>query len=218
MSGEISHVITCDELEGFLYAYLDGEFEPGDKLEFEQHLAQCSRCAHKVHSESIFRENLHQRAREQGARAPEGLRRNIHTQLRHEQQRAALRTWVRAGAAAAVIVAAGGAYIFIRPGVRGLYMAAGLSLNEVFMLHVESYYRRLERETLQGLLADGQGVVLAAGGGIVNDRETYRLLRRRAVTVWLKARPEDHWNRVLQQGDASLTFFRAEPKRMVSGE
>ncbi len=39
------------------------------------------------------------------------------------------------------------------------------------------------------------------GGSIVNDRETYRLLRRRAVTVWLKAKPEDHWNRVLQQGD-----------------
>jgi XRE family transcriptional regulator, aerobic/anaerobic benzoate catabolism transcriptional regulator len=79
--------------------------------------------------------------------------------------------------------------------------AAGLSLNEIFMLHGEGYYRRLERETLQGLLADGQGMVLAAGGGIVNDKETYRLLRRRAVTVWLKAKPEDHWNRVIQQGD-----------------
>ena len=44
-------------------------------------------------------------------------------------------------------------------------------------------------------------MVLATGGSLVNDRETYRLLRRRAVTVWLKARPEDHWNRVLQQGD-----------------
>jgi XRE family aerobic/anaerobic benzoate catabolism transcriptional regulator len=44
-------------------------------------------------------------------------------------------------------------------------------------------------------------MVLATGGSIVNDRETYRLLRRRAVTVWLKAKPEDHWNRVLQQGD-----------------
>ena len=44
-------------------------------------------------------------------------------------------------------------------------------------------------------------MVLATGGSLVNDRETYRLLRRRAITVWLKAKPEDHWNRVLQQGD-----------------
>ena len=79
--------------------------------------------------------------------------------------------------------------------------AAGLTLSEIFQIHGESYYRRLERETLMTLLADGEGMVLAAGGSIVNDRETYKLLRRRSVTVWLKARPEDHWNRVIQQGD-----------------
>ena len=50
-------------------------------------------------------------------------------------------------------------------------------------------------------IADGDGMVVATGGSIVNDKETYKLLRRRSVTVWLKARPEDHWNRVIQQGD-----------------
>jgi XRE family aerobic/anaerobic benzoate catabolism transcriptional regulator len=79
--------------------------------------------------------------------------------------------------------------------------AAGLTLAQIFELHGEAYYRRLERETLMNVLADPGGLVLATGGSLVNDRETYRLLRRRAVTVWLKARPEDHWNRVVQQGD-----------------
>ncbi|MGZ3427135.1 MAG: shikimate kinase [Polyangia bacterium] len=79
--------------------------------------------------------------------------------------------------------------------------AAGLTLSEIFQIHGESYYRRLERETLMALLADGDGMVVATGGSIVNDKETFKLLRRRAVTVWLKARPEDHWNRVIQQGD-----------------
>src|SRR5215475_2941929 len=79
--------------------------------------------------------------------------------------------------------------------------AAGLTLSEIFQIHGESYYRRIERETLMGLLSDGDGMVVATGGSIVNDKETYKLLRRRAVTVWLKARPEDHWNRVIQQGD-----------------
>ena len=79
--------------------------------------------------------------------------------------------------------------------------AAGLTLSEIFQIHGEGYYRRLERETLMGLLADAEGMVVATGGSIVNDKETYKLLRRRAVTVWLKARPEDHWNRVIQQGD-----------------
>ena len=43
--------------------------------------------------------------------------------------------------------------------------------------------------------------VLATGGGVVTDREAYRLLQKRCVTVWLRAAPEDHWQRVLQQGD-----------------
>ena len=43
--------------------------------------------------------------------------------------------------------------------------------------------------------------MLAAGGGLVTSPETYALLRRRALTVWLRADPEDHWNRVVQQGD-----------------
>jgi XRE family aerobic/anaerobic benzoate catabolism transcriptional regulator len=44
-------------------------------------------------------------------------------------------------------------------------------------------------------------MVLATGGGIVTSGETFALLRRSAVTVWLRARPEDHWNRVVRQGD-----------------
>jgi XRE family aerobic/anaerobic benzoate catabolism transcriptional regulator len=80
--------------------------------------------------------------------------------------------------------------------------AAGLSLAAIFELHGEGYYRRLERETLATLLASGGGMVLATGGSIVNDKETFKLLRRRASTVWLKARAEDHWDRVIvHQGD-----------------
>jgi XRE family aerobic/anaerobic benzoate catabolism transcriptional regulator len=79
--------------------------------------------------------------------------------------------------------------------------AAGLSLAEIFELHGEAYYRRLERETLRRFLDETPAAVIATGGSIVNDRDTFRLLRERAATVWLRARPEDHWNRVLQQGD-----------------
>jgi XRE family transcriptional regulator, aerobic/anaerobic benzoate catabolism transcriptional regulator len=79
--------------------------------------------------------------------------------------------------------------------------AAGLALDEVFALHGEEYYRRLEREALERVLAEGRPVVLAAGGGLPASPEAYALLRRRAFTVWLKADPEDHWNRVVQQGD-----------------
>jgi XRE family aerobic/anaerobic benzoate catabolism transcriptional regulator len=79
--------------------------------------------------------------------------------------------------------------------------AADLSLDEIFSLHGEEYYRRLERETLDRVLREQIPMVLATGGGIVTSRDTYALLRRSALTVWLRARPEDHWNRVVRQGD-----------------
>jgi len=79
--------------------------------------------------------------------------------------------------------------------------AAGLSLADIFSLHGEAYYRRLAREVLARFLSETEAGVLATGGGIVTDREAYRLLQKRCVTVWLRAAPEDHWQRVLQQGD-----------------
>ncbi|MDQ3366950.1 MAG: helix-turn-helix domain-containing protein [Myxococcota bacterium] len=79
--------------------------------------------------------------------------------------------------------------------------ASGLPLGEVFALHGEAYYRRLEREVLTQLLAEPTPMVLATGGSIVNDPTNYALLRARCRTIWLRARPEDHWNRVVAQGD-----------------
>jgi XRE family aerobic/anaerobic benzoate catabolism transcriptional regulator len=84
---------------------------------------------------------------------------------------------------------------------RRVERAAGLSLAEIFSLHGEDYYRRLERETLSEVLAELRGMVIATGGGIVTSPDTYAQLRRSTVTVWLRATPEDHWNRVVRQGD-----------------
>ena len=86
---------------------------------------------------------------------------------------------------------------------REIELAAGLPLGEVFALHGEAYYRRIEREVLARLCADAAAppMILATGGSIVNDPTNYALLRARCRTVWLRARAEDHWNRVVAQGD-----------------
>jgi len=99
--------------------------------------------------------------------------------------------------------------------------AAGLTLDEVFALHGEDYYRRLERETLERVLREDHPLVLATGGGIVTAPDTFALLRQRALTVWLRADPEDHWNRVVQQGDrrpmADHPAAMAELRRLLAG-
>lgn len=100
-----------------------------------------------------------------------------------------------------------GAALAKRLGVRFLELdalveeAAGLPLPEIFAVHGEAHYRRLETRALEEFLARGEPCVLAAGGGIVNSRETFELLKRGAVTVWLRAAPEDHMGRVVRQGD-----------------
>ena len=78
---------------------------------------------------------------------------------------------------------------------------AGMSLVEMFTLHGEGYYRRLEREAMEKLLANSPPGVLATGGSLVTHPETWGMVRRQCHTVWLKARAKDHWNRVVAQGD-----------------
>jgi XRE family aerobic/anaerobic benzoate catabolism transcriptional regulator len=78
---------------------------------------------------------------------------------------------------------------------------AGISLGEIFAIHGEDYYRRLEQETLARLFAESKGCVLATGGSIVTDTESWDLVKRRCFTVWLRATPQEHMNRVLRQGD-----------------
>ncbi len=79
--------------------------------------------------------------------------------------------------------------------------AAGLRLAEIFELHGEAYYRRVERAVLDELLTRPTPMVLATGGSIVGDADNFALLRDRCVTFWLKAGPREHWNRVIKQGD-----------------
>jgi XRE family aerobic/anaerobic benzoate catabolism transcriptional regulator len=78
---------------------------------------------------------------------------------------------------------------------------AGMPLATIFEMHGEAYFHRLEREVLRSFLDAHPAAVLATGGSIVTQRETYEMMRQRTMTVWLKARPQDHWDRVVRQGD-----------------
>lgn len=89
---------------------------------------------------------------------------------------------------------------------------AGMTLGAIFEIHGEAYYRQMEREVLRRLVDAGEPLILATGGSIVTDPETWGLLRRRARTVWLKATPREHWDRVVAQGD--VRPMRGRPRAM----
>jgi len=78
---------------------------------------------------------------------------------------------------------------------------AGARLGEVFAMYGQEAYRRFERRALERVLRSHEVAVIAAGGSLVTDPNTYRLLLDNCYSVWLKAKPEEHMNRVMAQGD-----------------
>jgi XRE family transcriptional regulator, aerobic/anaerobic benzoate catabolism transcriptional regulator len=79
--------------------------------------------------------------------------------------------------------------------------ALGSSLANVFSLYGESTFRQAEFKALQSVLERLPKAVIATGGSIVEEANTYAYLREHCFTVWLSATPADHMQRVVDQGD-----------------
>lgn len=84
---------------------------------------------------------------------------------------------------------------------REVEQEAGAALAEVFSMYGQDAFRRFERKALARVLGKQPRAVIAAGGSLVSDPETYGLLLDNCYCVWLKASPEEHMARVMAQGD-----------------
>lgn len=104
---------TCQELDRLLHPYLDGEFQPEERVEVEAHLAGCASCQQRVEAEQQLRLALRRAARHsvQTMRAPASLRAGIQVGLKQEQRRAQYGMWLRAGAMALVVVTVGTGWV-----------------------------------------------------------------------------------------------------------
>lgn len=65
-------------------------------------------------------------------------------------------------------------------------LAAGRSVSDIFAERGEAEFRAGERRVIRRLLS-GPPLVLATGGGAFMNADTRRLIRSRAVSVWLRA-------------------------------
>ncbi|BAT58510.1 shikimate kinase [Variibacter gotjawalensis] len=84
---------------------------------------------------------------------------------------------------------------------REIEKLSGMELAEVFELFGQATFRRMERDALQSVLATHDSFVLATGGSIVTEPGTFELLLSNCYTVWVRASPDEHMNRVVAQGD-----------------
>lgn len=87
---------------------------------------------------------------------------------------------------------------------REIEKEAGIAVSEIFMLYGQQGYRQLERRCLERVVVSYPKVVLATGGGIVTEPGTYQLLLSSFYAIWLKARPQLMFARVMAQHDARI--------------
>ncbi len=78
---------------------------------------------------------------------------------------------------------------------------SGVGLSAIFDLYGQSGFRRLERRCLDQVIERHPRFVLATGGSLVSEPATFERLLTMCYTVWLRATPEDHMQRVIAQGD-----------------
>lgn len=97
----------------------------------------------------------------------------------------------------------------------------GMSLAALFDLYGQAGFRRFERKALDRVVAENPKMVLAVGGGLVSDAATYERLLSGCFTVWLRARPAEHMERVMAQGDmrpmADSRESMADLRRILKG-
>ena len=78
---------------------------------------------------------------------------------------------------------------------------SGVSLSAIFDLYGQGGFRRFERRCLDDVIERYPRFVLATGGSLVSEPATFERLLTMCYTVWLRATPEDHMQRVIAQGD-----------------
>jgi XRE family aerobic/anaerobic benzoate catabolism transcriptional regulator len=84
---------------------------------------------------------------------------------------------------------------------REIERVAGCGISEIQNLLGQAAYRRYERRALEEAIRLYPDAVIATPGGIVSDPATFNQLLSHCYTVWVKATPEEHMQRVVAQGD-----------------
>lgn len=84
---------------------------------------------------------------------------------------------------------------------REIERRSGASLSELFDMFGQETFRRAERDALEEVLAREPAFVMATSGSIVTEPATLERLLAACRTVWVRAEPQEHMARVMQQGD-----------------
>ena len=87
---------------------------------------------------------------------------------------------------------------------------AGMAISDIFATRSEAAFRKIESELLPKALEPG--AVAALGGGTPIDDANWRVIRERAMTVYLQASFEIMWVRINDFGERPLAARLSRPE------
>jgi len=98
--------------------------------------------------------------------------------------------------------------------------AAGSTISDIFTLHSEDHFRKMEKEILRRAL-ERENIVLSCGGGAIIDIQNRRLLKKKSIVVWLDAsagiiaeRLKDNGSRPLLADNSKKSIVNLLEKRL----
>ncbi|HYG52554.1 MAG TPA: shikimate kinase [Flavobacteriales bacterium] len=93
-------------------------------------------------------------------------------------------------------------------------LKAGMPVPQIFMSHRETYFRKLETELLKELL-DQNDLVISLGGGTPCSDENIKMLKEKALTVYLKLNAGMLHSRLISNYKRRPLLAKHKPKDLL---
>lgn len=89
-----------------------------------------------------------------------------------------------------------------------------MSISDLFDAYGEAEFRALEERVIRRLLQEGPMILSTGGGAFINER-TRSIIKRRGLSVWLRADLDILWERVRKRSHRPL-LHTADPRGTLS--
>jgi shikimate kinase len=88
-----------------------------------------------------------------------------------------------------------------------------ISINKIFDLKGENYFRKIEKQVIQEIINRDEPMILSLGGGAFIDKELRKLIKEKTISIWLKVSPETILSRISNKNSRPL--LKGKDKRLT---
>lgn len=91
-------------------------------------------------------------------------------------------------------------------------LSQDMSISNIFQNYGESYFRKLEKQTLNKVL-NRNNIVISTGGGIITDKDNYNILKNEEKVIFLDASVETIINHLHNEINKRPLLYESENLR-----